>query len=152
MPDALCACGSQKLYAECCGPFHSGDALPNTPEQLMRSRYSAYTMANADYIDQTMCGPAAIGFDKSEARQWAASVVWQGLEVKSAKQDGDKGEVTFIASFKEQGRLQQIKERSAFERIDGKWYYVDQVKPQKVGRNDPCPCGSGKKFKKCCAA
>jgi len=21
---------------------------------------------------------------------------------------------------------------------------------QKVGRNDPCPCGSGKKFKKCC--
>ena len=24
------------------------------------------------------------------------------------------------------------------------------VKPPKVGRNDPCPCGSGKKYKKCC--
>ena len=24
------------------------------------------------------------------------------------------------------------------------------VKGQKIGRNDPCPCGSGKKYKKCC--
>jgi len=23
-------------------------------------------------------------------------------------------------------------------------------KPKKIGRNDPCPCGSGKKYKKCC--
>jgi len=26
----------------------------------------------------------------------------------------------------------------------------EQLKNGKVGRNDPCPCGSGKKFKKCC--
>jgi len=24
--------------------------------------------------------------------------------------------------------------------------------PKKIGRNDPCPCGSGKKYKKCCLA
>ena len=29
---------------------------------------------------------------------------------------------------------------------------VRQRKVQKVGRNDPCPCGSGKKYKKCCGA
>ncbi|MBX3428208.1 MAG: SEC-C domain-containing protein [Hyphomonadaceae bacterium] len=26
------------------------------------------------------------------------------------------------------------------------------IRSQKVGRNEPCPCGSGKKWKKCCGA
>jgi uncharacterized protein YecA (UPF0149 family) len=29
---------------------------------------------------------------------------------------------------------------------------VPFIAPPRVGRNDPCPCGSGKKFKKCCGA
>lgn len=135
----------------CCGRFHQGDSLPETPEQLMRSRYTAYTMANVDYIEQTMRGPAATGFSKEDARQWSSSVDWLGLEVRSARQEGDRGWVTFIASFREHGQLSDIKECSLFERVDNKWYYVDRVTPQKVGRNESCPCGSGKKFKKCCA-
>jgi preprotein translocase subunit SecA len=49
-------------------------------------------------------------------------------------------------------------ERSRFARNDeGRWMYLDgdDVKPapvkrgEKVGRNQPCPCGSGKKYKHC---
>jgi len=29
--------------------------------------------------------------------------------------------------------------------------FINFVRPPKIGRNDPCPCGSGKKYKKCCA-
>jgi SEC-C motif-containing protein len=72
------------------------------------------------------------------------------------------GIVEFIASFEESGKQHQLHERSNFERRDGKWFYVDGVfpstprmdvrnaSPVKAGRNDPCPCGSGNKFKKCC--
>jgi len=30
------------------------------------------------------------------------------------------------------------------------FFHAPQAKAAKVGRNDPCPCGSGQKFKKCC--
>jgi SEC-C motif-containing protein len=150
MPNTLCVCGSQKNYDACCGLFLSGAQLPQTPEQLMRSRYAAYCVANVDYIEATMRGLVANHFNKEQARQWAANVIWQGLEVKSSSQDGDEGEVGFIASFEENGKLEHIKERSAFKCIDGRWYYTDKLKSKKIGRNDPCLCGSGKKFKKCC--
>ncbi|EAX7120348.1 hypothetical protein AIW16_22500, partial [Salmonella enterica] len=59
------------------------------------------------------------------------------------------GYVSFIARFSEQGKTGAIIERSRFIKENGQWYYIDGTRPQ-LGRNDPCPCGSGKKFKKCC--
>ncbi len=66
-----CPCKSEKEYAQCCEPFIIGNQLPNTPEQLMCSRYTAYTQANIDYIVATMKGAALKDFDKASAKQWA---------------------------------------------------------------------------------
>jgi SEC-C motif-containing protein len=124
----LCPCGSSKHYSSCCGAYISGFALPPTPEALMRSRYTAYSLAKIDYIARTMTGPAAEGFDPIEAKRWAESVHWNRLDVLSSAMNGDRGEVKFKASFTEDGKKQTIAEHSLFERIQGRWMYVNQLK------------------------
>lgn len=119
-----CFCGSKKLYDECCEVFISGKALPTTPEQLMRSRYSAYVSANISYIEQTMQGPAALNFNPILAEQWAKSVVWLGLKVIKSNRHNDKGYVEFIATYTDNGVKQKIHEVSQFRLIDGRWYYL----------------------------
>jgi SEC-C motif-containing protein len=148
----LCPCQSQKPYANCCEPFITGTARPQTPEQLMRSRYTAYTQANMDYIVATMQGKPLEGYDKESSKLWAQSVKWLGLEVVDApKAQAKKGFVEFIASYEENGRVKKMHERSEFARIGGgtRWFYVSGQTPT-VERNAACPCGSGKKYKKCC--
>lgn len=119
-----CHCGSNQPYASCCGIYISGLAYPPTPEALMRSRYTAYTLANIDYIVNTMTGPAALGFDPIAAKKWAKSLRWVRLEVLSSSTQGDKGEVSFKAYFTVKNKPQVMMERSAFERINGRWLYV----------------------------
>ena len=123
----LCPCGSKHDSASCCAAFISGLALPPTPEALMRSRYTAYTQGNIEYIAQTMAGRAAIGFDPISAKQWALSVIWNKLEVLSSSAQGDKGEVRFKAYFSSAGKPHIMTEHSLFERINGRWMYVDAL-------------------------
>lgn len=159
----LCVCGSEKNYAECCERFISGRETPSTPEELMRSRYTAYTQANINYIANTMSGTAASHFNADEAKQWAEKIRWIKLEVMQTYEVEDKGFVEFLAHFYQDkpghpNQRHAIHELSEFHRIDGKWSYVDGKDPRahmpfkttRVGRNDPCMCGSGKKHKKCC--
>ncbi len=149
----LCPCQSQKLYSQCCEPYINGTARPQVPEQLMRSRYTAYTQGNIDYIAATMKGQAAQNFDSEATKNWAHQVKWLGLEVINApKPQAKLGFVEFIAQYEEEGVLHKMHEVSEFARLDGgsRWYYVSGKKPV-IERNSPCPCGSGKKYKKCCA-
>jgi SEC-C motif-containing protein len=155
----LCPCNPDKSYADCCGMFITGKVLPQTPEQLMRSRYSAFTLCNIDYIGRTMHGPAAKDFDKRETENWTKQLEWLGLEVLNTGINDKNGFVEFIAHYAKDGVKERIHEISQFHRKDGKWYYVDGKNPSphspvqtasKVGRNEACSCGSGKKFKKCC--
>ena len=140
-----CPCQSNKPFSDCCEPYITGDHLPTTPEQLMRSRYTAYTQANIHYIQQTMCGKAAENYNPVDAKQWALSAEWLGLTVIAATDN----EVTFLARFKSNDKNQCIYERSQFEHRDGRWFYTSGYTP-KVKRNDPCPCQGGKKAKRCC--
>lgn len=116
----------------------------------MRSRYTAYTQANIDYIKQTMCGLALKAFNQQEAYLWASTVGWVALKVLNASEVGNEGIVEFIAYFTSNDQLQELHEHSHFIRHDGRWFYDGELKLQKIGRNDPCSCGSGKKHKKCC--
>jgi len=155
-----CPCCSGKKYADCCGLFIDDAKLPATPEQLMRSRYTAYTQANVAYIARTMKSPAIDEFEEDDARAWALSVKWIKLEVLDSGVREDQGFVEFIAHFSQHGKRQSLHEASEFQRLDGEWYYLDGKQPAakaripasaiQIGRNDPCHCGSGKKFKKCC--
>lgn len=154
-----CPCCSSKTYSACCERFISGKELPQTPEELMRSRYTAYSKINVDYIRQTMKSPAADQFDAEEARQWAKAVTWEKLEIIQTSHEQNKGFVEFIAYFSQQLQKQYLHECSEFHFDDGRWYYVDgkisdnKSSPRsviKIGRNVACSCGSGKKYKKCC--
>lgn len=154
-----CPCGTDKIYSECCGVFISGKLNPATPEELMRSRYTAYSQANIDYIAATMKGPAALNFDRVDANQWAHDVNWLALEVVNASHNDSIGHVEFLAHYAHGGQRFVLHEISEFRFEDGRWYYVDGKAPEKisskktapvVSRNALCSCGSNKKYKKCC--
>ena len=158
-----CPCGSGLRYEKCCEPLIKGDRKAKTAEQLMRARYTAHVKVELDYL-QTSLHPDKRGdYDRDATEQWAKHAEWQGLEVIKTEGGGDGdnvGEVEFIAKFNWQGEDRDHHERAHFSKVDGEWYFVegDAVKSEpfvrsepKVGRNDPCPCGSGKKYKKCCA-
>lgn len=123
----LCPCCSGQNFSNCCEPYLNGSRLPSTPEALMRSRYSAYSMANTTYIANTMCRPAADGFDIEEARAWASSVTWIKLKVKKAYLKNEKGYVEFEAYYADAKRRYKIHELSEFWFIDNKWVYAHGV-------------------------
>ncbi len=118
----------------------------------MRSRYSAYVKRETDYILETWhesTRPPKMELDQD--------VQWLGVEVKDAGHEGDEGFVEYVARFKHGGRGQRLHERSRFVREGGCWFYIDGQyydvpRDKKVGRNEPCPCGSGKKYKRCCGS
>ncbi len=143
----LCPCCSQTNYQDCCQPYLDGSKKAPTALALMRSRYSAYVTGHIDYIEQTMRKKALVGFNKQEVLAWAKQCEWQKLEVVNASKDT----VHFIATFKHNGIKQQLIENSLFERSNGQWFYVGEATNQKTPRNAPCLCGSGKKYKRCCA-
>lgn len=129
LANKLCPCESGLMYVECCNRYISGDEKPPSPEALMRSRYSAYTIADIPYIKRTMAGKALAGFDECSAKDWAHSVAWLGLTVlKSGLSDDDPnhGWVEFVASFKQgENMLANMHERSEFRCENGQWLYID---------------------------
>lgn len=127
----------------------------------MRSRYSAYAMGNSDYLIETLA-PECRDEDDEEDVAKTSNMKWTGLEIRNFSGGGegdDKGTVEFVAKYKIGNKAGIHHERSGFRHDGERWFCLggeinprsEQVKTQKVGRNDPCPCGSGKKFKKCCS-
>lgn len=154
----LCPCGSHQTILQCCRPYIDGACLPQTPEALMRSRYTAYSEANIDYIIKTMRDQALLGFDQDSAYRWAKRTNWIHLNVLATHQvDPEHGTVEFEAIFMEGKTLHSIHEKSEFIRIANVWYYtaghqLPALHPMVntlIGRNTLCPCGSKKKFKHC---
>jgi SEC-C motif-containing protein len=161
---AACPCGSKKPYSTCCQPYHSGKALPPTAESLMRARYSAYAMGEVTFVQKSTHPSKLADFDFKASQEWSNQAEWKELKILATEAGGpsdSKGMVAFEAHFKMQNKDEVYAERALFERHgpDKKWYFFDgkaisndPVKREepKVGRNDPCPCGSGQKYKKCC--
>ena len=121
-PIARCHCGNLRPYAECCGRFHNGE-LPETAQQLMRARYSAYVLMLEDYLLETW-HPSTRPPDFCLAE--TIGTRWLGLDVRSQQQTGDRATIEFIARFRVgNGPAQQQNEISRFVREDGCWYYLD---------------------------
>jgi len=147
-----CPCGNAVPYHNCCGIYIENQEQPPTPELLMRSRYTAFVLEKEEYILQTWHArtrPKELNFADNP-------VVWLGLAVDPATppdMNATEGVVSFTASYLENGQVCHLHETSNFLLEDGKWLYLKgdcTVAKTKVARNDLCPCGSGKKFKKCC--
>lgn len=159
-----CPCGSEKDYQKCCEVYHSGKKTPETAEILMRARYAAFAKNQVKFIGESHI-PGTSDFDEAEATEWATSSKWKGLEIINTQQGGEEhntGSVEFKALYSDKDDKDYLHhEISIFKKIDGKWFYEDgqivgtgpitRATP-KVGRNEPCPCDSGKKYKKCCGA
>src|SRR5688572_14863441 len=124
-----CPCGSNKNYSSCCEPFIQGNSIPHTPEELMRSRYTAYSQANIDYIANTMKGPASINFNAEHAKEWAKKIHWKDLKIIRSSEQDDKGTVEFIAHYSLQNNPEIIYEISEFHRENDRWFYFDGITP-----------------------
>lgn len=123
-----CPCYSGKPYTECCQPLHHGQVAPDA-ERLMRSRYSAYALRLPDYILKTWHPETQPAEMSTES---LSGIKWLKLQVLSHEQtDAETAYVKFIATF-QTGKLkkEQLTEHSRFEKVDGRWLYVDdQSKP-----------------------
>ena len=152
-PSANCPCGSSKTLGNCCGPLLKGHAYAETPEQLMRSRYTAFFFNDVDYYLATTHASTLPEANPTSFSEWGKQIEWKGLQVKAvSKVVNDQGRVQFAAWYLEKEKLGCIHERSDFKREAGRWFYVSgkHLDRPSVGRNEACICGSGKKFKKCC--
>lgn len=157
-----CPCASGKEYINCCEPYLNGGKDAQTAEILMRSRYTAYIKTDIKYILATILPKSRKDIDEKSIKNWSEKTDWQKLEILTTKDGGiedDSGIVEFIAHYKDKGIARKHHEIGKFKKIDGKWFYDDSEYPTpkqvvrkepKVKRNDPCYCGSGKKYKKCC--
>ena len=143
-----------------CLPFIRGEKLPETAAELMASRYVAYSRAEVDYIIATHDPETRDETDREATEGWAKRAKFTGLtilETSGGQRDDDTGEVEFQARFTEDDTEHLHHERSTFVKRDGRWYFSEGLQVQipkrreepKIGRNDPCTCGSGKKYKKC---
>lgn len=167
-----CFCGQSVSYHQCCQPLHAGQRAAQTAEQLMRSRFSAYVLQLVGYIANTYFPQQQSAQALAEIREFAESARFISLQVMSC---GDRPAVSaaqfpplpknstttsaecsyvhFKVQFFIADKLHLLEEHSRFLRIDGLWFYIDGVliphPVVKTSRNEPCPCGSGKKFKVC---
>ncbi|GAA2360336.1 YchJ family protein [Saccharopolyspora halophila] len=118
-----CPCGLGEPFAECCGPLHAGEKRAASAEQLMRSRYTAFAVGDAEYLLATWhpcTRPAELDLDDEQR--------WIGLEILEHTGGGpfdDRGTVRFRAHYRLRGENHAVSEHSRFAREDGQWYYVD---------------------------
>lgn len=150
---ATCCCGSQKSYNKCCLPFLSKKLIPETPEQLMRSRYSAFCIKDIEYLIATRHPSTRQPEERELLNQRIKITQWLGLKVlKTSKNKISQG-IGYVefAAFYKTSEIGQLHENSKFIYENGHWYYLDGVilAPLKLTRNEPCWCGSMKKYKKC---
>jgi len=146
-----CHCGSNEPYEACCAPLIAEERPAPTAEALMRSRYSAYVVGAGEYIVATTVPEHRVAADAELIRAQAESTQWLGLSVLRSSQKETEAVVEFRAFFRRENGIGVHHERSTFRRSDGRWYYESGILYEaSVGRNEACPCGSGKKYKKCC--
>jgi SEC-C motif domain protein len=152
-----CPCGGEE-FSQCCGPIIEGEEQATTPERLMRARYSAYATGAIDFLEKSTHSKSRQQFDREEAGRWSKDSRWLGLTILSSDSVlPNRGHVNFEARYEDQEGVTVVhRERSLFERESDEWRFVSggaiPATSQKIGRNEPCPCGSGKKYKKCCGA
>jgi SEC-C motif-containing protein len=152
-----CPCGGGE-FSNCCEPIIAGTEQAATPERLMRARYSAYATGAIDFLEKSTHSRTRKHFDPEGAERWSKDSRWLGLTILSSDSSlPNRAHINFEARYEDQDGVAVFhRERSLFELEGGAWRFVSggaiPVISQKIGRNEPCPCGSGKKHKKCCGA
>lgn len=167
---SLATTSTPLAYKDCCQPYHNGfynDDIDNnggiraeSAEHLMRTRYSAFVLVKADYIVKTTVPTQQALLDIKAIETWAKETDWAGLEIvqHTPKLSKRHAQVEFKAYYNTEGRLQAHHELSAFVKVTDKtasenkehWYFLDPTVSMSLSQKQPCICGSGEKFKRCC--
>lgn len=155
--DGHCPCGSGKQICACCALYINGASAPDALA-LMRSRYTAYVVGALDHVAATHAPEVRDDFNRAEAERLARVCEFQELDIRKVVENGDTAQIDFVIRFRRDNKEMMQVELAEFRRENGQWLYaggklssqVPQRTVTRVGRNDPCPCGSGKKAKKCC--
>lgn len=157
--ESPCPCGSGRTFGECCQPVIAQQRTAASAEELMRSRFTAHVVRDYRHLHRTDLETARKPYVEEDAG--GEELNWTRLVVH-AHEAGPKPDTAFVdfTAYYESGDTESaLHEKSEFVRVDGKWFYTRAVRTgpapvrsaqPKVGRNEPCPCGSGKKFKQCC--
>ncbi|MBF7072569.1 SEC-C domain-containing protein [Glaciecola sp. MH2013] len=156
----MCYCGTETPFELCCKVIIQQQSA-ETPEQLMRSRYSAFACHSFDYIIDTH-HPSTLDTltkqdleESAEATQWLCLKVINTSPIQALSPQEYFAEVEFVATYQSNGSFYNLHEHSYFETILGKWFYKSGKEGKLSGlykpeRNELCPCQSKKKYKKCC--
>jgi SEC-C motif-containing protein len=157
-----CQCGSEIDPNQCCLPIIEGQTTAKTAEELLRARYTAFAIGKVDFILDSHHSRTRHEIKREEVEDWSKNSEWLGLKIvqqEAGRAEDEKGTLIFSATYRTGDQAEEHWEKSFFEKEDGQWRFVDahgihlgtyrRAEP-KVGRNDPCHCGSGKKSKKCC--
>ena len=158
---SLCPCGSKEEFSNCCEPYLKGAKI-STAEACMRARYTAFVMQDIPFLRSSLTAESQKDYDEESIKQWVKIATWKELSILKVAEGDTPNEafVEFSAMFEQQGYMQTHHETGYFKNVDGSWLYENgeihagqpvRRESPKVGRNDACPCGSGKKFKKCCS-
>jgi SEC-C motif-containing protein len=159
-----CPCGSEIDLSQCCLPVIQGKQEAPTAEKLLRARYTAFTRGDVDFILETHHSRTRHDVKRKEIEDWSKNSEWLGLKIvqsDAGKETDQTGIIIFSAQYKTGEKVHDHAEKSFFEKEGQKWRFLDahglisgplrRTEP-KIGRNDPCSCGSQKKYKKCCGA
>ncbi len=150
MTASNCPCGQPQNYENCCQPLHLGKQVAADAATLMRSRFCAFVKQDIDYLINTLHPDQRRADDRQALQQTCQTTQWLGLKIIKTQSQGHQAEVEFVAFYEDQP-MGQLHEQSRFIYQDDQWFYVDgQFLPTvKLPRNEPCICGSGRKFKQC---
>jgi len=157
-PGSPCPCGSEQTFGACCGAIIAGQRPAATAEELMRSRFTAHVVRDFRYLHRTYLPTAHRPYVEETDMP---KVAWTRLVIHSHDlgPKPNTAYVDFSAYSQGEAGEEARHEKSEFQRIDGTWFFTRSVREgpapvtsahPKVGRNDRCPCGSGKKYKHCC--
>ena len=145
-------------YADCCQPYHEAideakGVQADNAERLMRTRYSAFVLIKADYIVKTTVPAQQALLDIKAIESWARETNWAGLEIvaHAPKLGKRHAQVEFKAFYTAQdGQQAAHHELSSFVKVEDKWYFLDPTVNRTIRQKQPCLCGSGATFKRCC--
>ncbi len=144
----LCPCGSSNDYSDCCQPYLNLLESAPTPEALMRSRYCAFALGEAEYLVATSLIKNHAVNELEQLQAQMNLVAWLQLDIITAYDNF----VEFKAYYRDESGIQVLHEKSTFVYQENRWFYEEgTLFNTKIERNEPCPCASGKKYKKCCA-
>ena len=123
-----CPCNPKKAYKDCCKIAHDNINNVTTAEQLMRSRYSSFVLADIEYLQKSHhSSTRPKKREKKEILAWTKSVQWLKLEVlntQKGRENDESGTIEFKAFFIENGSMDIIHENSEFKKENNHWVYL----------------------------